>query len=586
MGVLADPAATNLPWLRPPLVNEPPPTPPPAPGVPAPAAGNMTLRPPPAPGETVEDVTPGSTSPRAFQISDPAGDPDHLADHLLVVYNARDLDSRALAYYYAQRRGIPGERVMAITCSRDEEISRAEFDETIRRPILSYIFQHGWMERQAETVQFRGQAITLLSATRNDIWSIVLMRGVPLKIESSSDYHSVMQDNPRLGSNAAAVDSELALLPVFGLPLGGFVPNPLYDSANSGELRVGPELATRMILVTRLDGPTPGCVRRMIDDTLQAESHRLAGQAVIDSRGLTDVTSGYTAGDMWLREARNLLAEDGWTVTFDDKPATLPATDPVNHVALYLGWYVTNADGPWVTPPDRFVPGAIAYHLHSYAAATLRSETKNWAGPLLEHGAAATMGAVYEPFLLLTPHLDIFTRRLLDGDSFAEAAYAAQPGLSWMITVVGDPLYRPFQLPIEEALAAAGPEPSVSRDYLLTQQLQRQLIDHAAPSAAQLQAVLDGPGTGAIAHERLGDLLQDLNDPAQVEEIQDAYRKALRLSVEPVDSIRIGLDLAQYEVSQNQDARAEAELKSLRDLYPVDAPRFGVSEELVPTGSR
>ena len=34
------------------------------------------------------------------------------------------------------------------------------------------------------------------------------------------------------------------------------------------------------------------------------------------------------------------------------------------------------------------------------------------------------MGNVYEPYLALTPHLDVFTKRLLDGDSFAEAAYA------------------------------------------------------------------------------------------------------------------------------------------------------------------
>ena len=42
-----------------------------------------------------------------------------------------------------------------------------------------------------------------------------------------------------------------------------------------------------MVLVTRLDGPKPSDVRRMIDGCLYAEQHRLAGLAVIDSRGLT-----------------------------------------------------------------------------------------------------------------------------------------------------------------------------------------------------------------------------------------------------------------------------------------------------------
>ena len=89
----------------------------------------------------------------------------------------------------------------------------------------------------------------------------------------------------------------------------------------------------------------------------------------------------------------------------------------------------------------------------------MRSTTQNWVGPLIAHGADATMGCVYEPYLALTPHVDIFTRRLLDGDSFAEAAYACQPGLSWMTTVVGDPLYQPFQTPDRggDRRRAAGP---------------------------------------------------------------------------------------------------------------------------------
>jgi uncharacterized protein (TIGR03790 family) len=533
------------------------------------------------PPEDAEDVTPGSDTPRPV-IFDRAGQPDQLADHLLVVYNSKDLDSRALAYYYAQRRHIPTERVLPIACSLREEITRSEYDATIRQPIIGYLFQHKWMDRQAETVRFRGHAITLLTATRNDIWAIVLIRGVPLKIASSSDFRSGMQTEPNFAANGAAVDSELALLPVFGLPLGGFVPNPFFDAANSGELRAGPELATHLILVTRLDGPTPACVRRIIDDTLAAETHRLAGEAVIDSRGLTDPKNPYTLGDAWLRKSRELLAADGWTVAFDDRPKTLPATDPVNHVALYLGWYTTNADGPWTTPPDRFVPGAIAYHLHSFSAATVRSTTNNWVGPLLQHGVAATMGAVYEPYLGLTPRLDVFTRRLLDGDSFAEAAYASQLGLSWMITVVGDPLYRPFQLPIEEALAAAGPGPSDQRDVLLLEQTQRRLALGTTYSVADLKAALDLPGAGPLAEEGLGNLLLARNDPGAGAAAENAFQKALRLSTEPLDSIRIGLELAHCEAAQHHEDQAENELRDLRKRYPADAPRFGVVDGLLP----
>jgi hypothetical protein len=59
-------------------------------------------------------------------------------------------------------------------------------------------------------------------------------------------------------------------------------------------------------------------------------------------------------------------------------------------------------------------------------------------------GAVATLGNVFEPYLSLTPNLDIFHDRLRAGFTFAEAAYMSQKFLSWQTTFVGDPLYRPF----------------------------------------------------------------------------------------------------------------------------------------------
>jgi hypothetical protein len=360
------------------------------------------------------------------------------------------------------------------------------------------------------------------------------------------------------------------------------VPNPFFDALNSGEVRAGPELATKIILVTRLDGPTPADVRRMIDDCLAAEDERLAGSAVIDSRGLNDTNNGYTQGDIWLRKSRSLLATDGWPVLFDDNPATLPASVPINQVALYLGWYTPTANGPWITPPDRFVRGAIAYHLHSFSGWTVRSSTQNWVGPLIDHGVDATMGEVYEPYLALTPHLDIFTRRLLDGDSFAEAAYASQVGLSWMTTVVGDPLYRPFRKSLDEAIIAA--PPGEHRDWLRLQQIDRELDLQPPPTAAALTAVFQLSGAGPVLNERLGDLMQKLDDSAAPAAAVHAYELALKASTEPVDCIRIGLKLAQAYNANSEFAKSKATLQSLRDAYPFDAMRFGVAPAEISSG--
>ena len=473
--------------------------------------------------------------------------------------------------------------MLALNCPAQEEITRDEFDQTIRVPILNDLFRYNWLERQPEAASLGDRTVTVLAATRNDIWAIVLMRGVPLKIMESGATDDGMEPQALLRTNAAAVDSELALLPVFGLPLGGFVPNPFYDAGNTGEVRVGPELARKIILVTRLDGPTAADVRRMIDDCLAAEHDRLAGQAVVDSRGFTDVKNGYTQADIWLRKARDLLAVEGWPVLFDNDPATLPPTEPVNQVAFYLGWYTPNADGPWITPPGRFVPGAIAYHLHSFSASTVRSTTQNWVGPLIAHGADATMGNVYEPFLALTPHLDIFTKRMLNGDSFAEAAWASELGLSWMTTMVGDPLYQPFQKPLADAIAAA--RPGDHRDWLRLQDV-NQLLDARPPSTVvALESAFAMKDAGPVLDEHEGDLLGKLNDPDAPAAAVKAFTLAMNGSSEPVDRIRIGLKLAQVYASQNEDGLAQATLQSLRTSFPKDANRFGVTPQMVSTGS-
>ena len=513
----------------------------------------------------------------------PEGQPEALPAHLLVVYNSNDPDSQALATYYAARRALSAEQVLGIPCSAAEEISRDEYEKTIREPIISYIYRKGWMTRRTEVARLGNRQVELLVATHNDVWAIALIRGVPLKIAHDPAYASGMEREGALQTNAAAVDSELALLPIFGLPLGGFVPNSFYDGIGSGNIRAGPELANRLIFVTRLDGPTPADVRRMIDDTLYAEENRLAGLAVIDTRGLTDVKNPYTIGDLWLRRSADLLARDGWPVRLDNSPDVLPPSDPCNQVALYLGWYRDGAFGPWVTPPNRFVRGAIAYHLHSFSALTVRSATQDWVGPLIAHGAAATMGAVYEPYLDMTPHLNIFTRRLLAGDYFAEAAYASQPGLSWMITTVGDPLYRPFRKPINTALAETDADPA-HHDWLLLQRVQRAIAGgQVAFTMDNLERYLDAPDP--VIQEGLGDLLEKIHDPDAMLAAEGAYRNAVGLEEQPIDRIRVGLKLAQAYVNNGQSDQAQAELKSLRESDPADASRFGVADPLVPTGA-
>ena len=123
---------------------------------------------------------------------------------------------------------------------------------------------------------------------------------------------------------------------------------------------------------------------------------------------------------------------------------TLPKNYPMSEAALYYGWYDANLSGPFLNPKFRFRKGAVAMHLHSFSAQQLSNPTQNWSAGLLEKGAAATIGNVYEPYLQLTHQFDTMHERLLAGFTWVEAAWASMPVASWQAIVLGDPLYRPF----------------------------------------------------------------------------------------------------------------------------------------------
>src|SRR5262249_10288151 len=152
-------------------------------------------------------------------------------------------------------------------------------------------------------------------------------------------------------------------------------------------------------------------------------------------RGITD--PGFKAGDDWIRSAADICRHLGFETVVDENAATFPPEFPMSHIAFYSGWYLNDVSGPFTRTNVEFMPGAFAYHLHSYSAVTLRSATNSWVGPLLAKGATISMGCVDEPYLSGTPEVAIFAARLIFyGYSFGEAAYASQPVLSWQTTMV------------------------------------------------------------------------------------------------------------------------------------------------------
>jgi uncharacterized protein (TIGR03790 family) len=356
---------------------------------------------------------------------------DSLAASTIVVYNAEIPESAALAKFYAQKRGISEDHLVALHCPVEEEISREHYDYLIATPLRRAFARNKWWTLRDEEEPERG----VLS---NSIKFVALIKGVPLKIRNEANYPGDRVGNSPADRNEASVDSEIATLGRYSREISNAINNPYFQSYR----RISEFDAPAMLLVCRLDAPTTETVKRMIVESIATEKTGLWGRAYVDGAGHTD--PGLGAGDKWLGEVYEQLHKVGIPVVYDEAPPIFPAGFPITDCALYYGWYAGAVAGPFAQPGFHFSPGAIAVHIHSFSAATLRDPNANWVGPLLMRGAAASLGNVYEPYLQLTANLDIFNDRLLHGFTLAESAYMSLRGLSWMSVVVGDPLYQPY----------------------------------------------------------------------------------------------------------------------------------------------
>lgn len=356
----------------------------------------------------------------------------------VVVYNRNAPDSEDLARFYASKRGIARDQVVGLDCPRTEEITREEYDRTIAEPLRATFTKRGWWT-------LRVGDDPLGRVEESDIRFVALIRGMPLKVSRVSGYQGDERRGPAAITvhNEASVDAELVVLGLFSRNISGTLNNPYFRAYAPIADADYPSL----LLVCRLDAATPATVKRMIVDSIAAEQEGLRGIAYIDARGLPG--GGLGEGDKWLLTLANDARRRGTPVILDNGEGVFPTGYPMRHAGLYFGWYADNVAGPMTRPEMRFLRGAVAVHLHSFSALSLRDPRQHWAAPLLEAGAAATLGNVYEPYLPFTSHLHVFHERLRAGFTFAESSWMSMPVLSWMSTFIGDPLYRPFERELE-----------------------------------------------------------------------------------------------------------------------------------------
>ena len=174
--------------------------------------------------------------------------------------------------------------------------------------------------------------------------------------------------------------------------------------------------ARSCMLVCRLDGPTPEIVRRMITDCDRRRAAR--GSPALPTSTRADITEpGYAEGRrLALRRWRMTAAAAALPVVLDNGAGAFPRelSDDASGALLRLVHRACQR-GPFVRPDFRFARGAVAVHIHSFSAPRCAIRCGTGSGRCSPAGAAATLGNVYEPYLALTPHLDVFHDRLRAG---------------------------------------------------------------------------------------------------------------------------------------------------------------------------
>lgn len=448
----------------------------------------------------------------AFGIFSASANPTPLdPSTVIVLANSQVGGSPRLAKSFARMREIPDEQVIVLRMPTTEQISRSQYIQEILNPLRAQLIKRELIDALPGKADEHGiEEIVLID---NPLRYLVTIYGVPLHIANSPEFDDSANrsnyfrsrnarllelfESGGLARNEASVDAELALALLNDAPASGFIPNPFFGKDVS-------TVTSDFLKVTRLDGPDAQTVSRLMERTLEAEKEGLKGRAYVDE----DARGGnYALGNQMMAQSAKIFSQAGFDLSHDTNRATFGPASRLDAPALYAGWYAGSVNGPFALDGFRFPKGAVATHLHSFSARSLRDPNAGWVAPFISRGASASLGNTAEPYLHLTHHFQFFYQALAAGWSFADAAHAALPAFSWQAIALGDPFYQPFKTTLQDQLdGPMDPADAAANQYIFIRQANLLLAQNQAAEARQIlqRGMLKAPGPAlAMAFARL-----------------------------------------------------------------------------------
>jgi uncharacterized protein (TIGR03790 family) len=380
---------------------------------------------------------------------------------ILIIVNGHIPESREVAQYYCKARGVPKANILSLPLGPklSDTISRHDYERYLAQPIRDEFDTRHLFGKIKCLLTVYGVPIkvgprgplTEQAGIRERLQA--LAERIKSKIERlKQDKKAAAGEREQAGrqlkvvqaqidridgrETQASVDSELSMALFDSYELYRWQPNALNKDADDFL-----DLASRTLMVSRLDGPSEAIAEGLVDKAIAAEKTGLRGTAYIDSRGIHG-KSLYAHYDQSLRDLATFLREETDMPVREEQTPKLFAPGTCPRTALYCGWYSLKH---YVDAFD-FVDGAVGYHIASFEAVNLRDpNSSQWCPAMLEDGITATLGAVAEPYLHSFPEPKAFFEELWKGRCLVEAYYRTKAFNSWQLVLIGDPLYRPFK---------------------------------------------------------------------------------------------------------------------------------------------
>jgi uncharacterized protein (TIGR03790 family) len=420
------------------------------------------------------------------------------ADVFLLV-NKNTPASQAIAHHYCDQRSVPRDNIVVLDLPTGEDITRVEYNTKLLAPLRAALKEkrakvkvlvstYGVplrvgralpsdqdkadleklrpdLEKQQAAAKYVQQQIAAVEPdAKKDAKSEAAAKLADLRkelavVQSKLQPLEARQKYLLHAESEAAVDSELMLLWWENYDLRKWQFNTLNWLVPENTRKSKPPV----VMVSRLDGPSLELIKKLIDTSVAVEKKGLVGKVYVDARGFgytpgKSSNSGYDAYDESLREMARLLDKEAkLPVTLDNRDELFkPGSCP--DCALYCGWY-SHAN---YVDCCTFVPGAVAYHIASSEAMSLRnSNVKYWCKNLLDKGVVATLGPVAEPYTIGFPKPAEFFGFLASGEYTLVECYSRTLILtSWMTVLVGDPLYNPYKAAPRLKSAQVQPSPA------------------------------------------------------------------------------------------------------------------------------